>query len=236
MSWAIGGAALAPLVAHALQVAAGRLGVKVSQMVLATPSGAIDQVFWEVGGLFYRGSCGTVIRLLVVYAVNNVSPFTTGFRRIVQKSSIEIISEHVFLNWEVALDKIQLLASLYMMRTNASYQQAELLRRNKVVAKMAAADTASPEYGAINLLINTWEAISVLVLNLNEEDKNFVFGTLPALHMFTELNDAIDVIGCKTPAFASNFRLLSKQQLEWLKFKDDHYQTGAKAGMHALFG
>lgn len=134
------------------------------------------------------------------------------------------------------MDKIQLLAWLYMMRTNPCYQQAESLRRTKAVAKMASAEKNSPEYAAINLLINTWEAISVLVLDLNEEDKNFVFGTLPALHMFTELNDAIEVIGSNTPAFASNFRLLSKHQLEWLKFKDDHYQTGAKAGMHALFG
>ena len=134
------------------------------------------------------------------------------------------------------MDKIQLLALLYMMRTNPCYQQAESLRRTKSVAKMASADKKSPEYAAINLLINTWEAISVLVLDLSEEDRNFVFGTLPALHMFTELNDAIEVIGSNTPAFAANFRLLSKHQLEWLKFKDDHYQTGAKAGMHALFG
>src|ERR1700757_3798518 len=89
---------------------------------------------------------------------------------------------------------------------------------------------------AINLLINTWEAISVLVLDFADEDKNFIFGILPVLYMFTELNDAIEVIGCKIPAYAANFRLLSKQQLEWLKFKDDHYQTGEKAGMHALFG
>ena len=133
------------------------------------------------------------------------------------------------------MDKIQLLASLYMMRTSPWYQQAETLRRGKDVAKMAA-DKKSPEYAALHLLINTWEAISVLVLELNEEDRNFVFATLPAHHMFTELNDAIEVLGAKTPAFATNFRLLSKHQLEWLKFKDDHYQTGSKAGMHALFG
>ena len=154
----------------------------------------------------------------------------------VQKLSTETVSGVTLVNWEVTLDKIQLLASLYMMRTNTHYQQAESLRRRKVVAEMANADKKSPEYAAINLLINTWEAISVLVLDLNQEDRNFVFGTLPALHMFTELNDAIEIIGSKTPAFATNFRLLSKHQLEWLKFKDDHYQTGAKAGMHALFG
>ena len=56
------------------------------------------------------------------------------------------------------------------------------------------------------------------------------------LYMFTELSDAIDIISCKFPAYAANFRLLSKQQLEWLKFKDERYQTGEKSGMHALFG
>ncbi|HZR85292.1 MAG TPA: hypothetical protein VFB02_00725 [Bradyrhizobium sp.] len=134
------------------------------------------------------------------------------------------------------MDKTQLLASLYMMRTSPSYQQAETLRRSKGAAKMATADKKSAEHAALNLLINTWEAISVLVLELNEEDRKFVFGTLPALHMFTELNDAIEELGSKTPAFAANFRLLSKHQQEWLRFKDDHYHTGSKAGMHALFG
>lgn len=56
------------------------------------------------------------------------------------------------------------------------------------------------------------------------------------LYMFTELNDAIETISCEIPGYATHFRLLSKQQLEWLKFKDDHYQTGEKSGMHALFG
>jgi hypothetical protein len=134
------------------------------------------------------------------------------------------------------LDKSQLLASIYMMRTNACYQQAETLRRSKAGAKMASAGKTTPEHAAINLLINTWEAISVLVLDSNDEDREFIFGILPVSHMFTELNDAIEVFGSKTPAYAANFRLLSKHHAEWLKFKDDHYQTGAKAGMHALFG
>jgi hypothetical protein len=134
------------------------------------------------------------------------------------------------------LNKTQLIASVYMMRTNTQYQQAESLRRRTGAAGMANAGKTSADYAAINLLINTWEAISVLVLDFADEDKNFIFGILPVLYMFTELNDAIEVIGCKIPAYAANFRLLSKQQLEWLKFKDDHYQTGEKAGMHALFG
>jgi len=134
------------------------------------------------------------------------------------------------------LDRTQLLASIYMMRTSPSYQQAESLRRSKAGSKMASADKKSAEHAALNLLINTWEAISVMVLELNEEDRNFVFGTLPALHMFTELNDEIETLGSNTPAFASNFRRLSKHQHEWLKYKDDHYHTGSKAGMHALFG
>jgi len=134
------------------------------------------------------------------------------------------------------LNKTQLLATLYMMRTNAPYQEAEALRRTSVVAEMAHADKTSEEYAAVFMLINTWESISVLVLELDEKDRDFLFGTLPVLFMFTELNDAIEIISCDIPGYAANFRLLSKRQAEWLKFKDDHYQTGEKSGMHALFG
>jgi hypothetical protein len=138
----------------------------------------------------------------------------------------------------MTLSKTQLLATLYMMRTNAKYQGVEAQRRNgkKDVAAMARADKSTQDYGDISLLINTWEAISVLVLELENEDKDFIFGTLPVLHMFTELSDAIEILSCESPAYAANFRLLSKQQVEWLKFKDDRYQTGEKGGMHALFG
>ena len=134
------------------------------------------------------------------------------------------------------MNKTQLLATLYMMRTSAPYQCAEKLRRSKVVAEMARADKSSDDYGAISLLINTWESISVLVLDLEDKDRNFIFQTLPVLHMFTELSDGIEIVGCEFPGYAANFRLLSKLQLEWLKFKDDHYQSGEKGGMHALFG
>lgn len=135
------------------------------------------------------------------------------------------------------MNRAQLLATAYALRTNAQYQGAEHRRRSKNdVAAMANADKMDPDYGAVSLLINTWEAISALALDCEDEDKDFIFGVLPALHMFTELNDAIETISRKHPGYAANFRLLSKQQQEWLKFKDDHYQTGEKAGMHALFG
>jgi hypothetical protein len=99
---------------------------------------------------------------------------------------------------------------------------------------MARAEKSSPEYGAITLLINTWETISLLIIQV--KDKDLIFEITPVLYMFTELSDAIDIIGEDLPYFAANFRLVSKLHLEWLKFKDDRYQTGEKAGMHALFG
>jgi len=132
------------------------------------------------------------------------------------------------------LNKTQLLASLFEMRTHAQYQSAEATRRRGNIADMARED--SPDHGAINLLVNTWETISVLVLELEDKDKESIFEILPVLYMFTQLNDAIEIISEKFPAYAANFRLLSKQQLEWLKFKDDRYQTSEKGGMHALFG
>ena len=138
--------------------------------------------------------------------------------------------------WEATLSKTQLLATLYQIRSNPKYQAAEATRRVKKAAAMANAGEDTEDFGDIKLLINTWETISVLVLGLKKKDKELIFEVTPVLHMFTELSDAIEILGCKFPDLASNFRLLSKQHLEWLKFKDDRYQTGEQGGMHALFG
>jgi hypothetical protein len=134
------------------------------------------------------------------------------------------------------LSKTQLLATLYQIRSNPKYQVAEGLRRKNKAAALARASEDTEEFGAINLLINTWETISVLILELKNKDKELIFEVTPVLHMFTELSDAIDIFSEKFPDYAANFRLLSKQQLEWLRFKDERYQTGEKGGMHALFG
>jgi hypothetical protein len=136
----------------------------------------------------------------------------------------------------MTLSNIQLLATIYTMRTNSGYQGAELRRRTvNNVAEMA--ESEDPEVsGAVKLLINTWETIACLVLDLDDEDKEHIFASVPFTYMFTELNDAIEVLGCQFPYLAANFRLVSKQQAAWLKFKDDRYQTGESGGMHALFG
>lgn len=135
---------------------------------------------------------------------------------------------------EVALHT-QLLATIFQIRSNASYQQAEGMRRRiNNVSAMARADKTTEEFGAVNFLINSWETISVLILQI--KDKDLIFEITPVLHMFTELSDAIETISCEFPDYAANFRLLSKLQAEWLKFKNDRYQTAEKSGMHALFG
>jgi|SRR4030095_1596336 hypothetical protein len=136
----------------------------------------------------------------------------------------------------MTLNNIQLLATIYSMRTNSKYQKAEFRRREvNNVAAMAESDSLE-DSGAVKLLINTWETISLLVLELEDEDKEDIFASVPFTYMFTELNDAIEILGCKFPYLAANFRLVSKQQAAWLKFKDDRYQTGEQGGMHALFG
>jgi hypothetical protein len=136
--------------------------------------------------------------------------------------------------WEAALDS-QLLATIFQIRSNPSYQEAEgARRRSNSVAAMAKADKNSLEFGYVNLLINSWETISVLILQV--KDKDLIFEVTPVFYMFTELSDAVEIISCEFPDYAANFRLLSKLQAEWLKFKDDRYQTGEQGGMHALFG
>jgi len=134
----------------------------------------------------------------------------------------------------------QLLATIFQIRSNPSYQRAETMRQQAMrqhrngVSGMAKAGRNSAEFGAVNLLINSWETISLLVLQV--KDKDLIFEVTPVLYMFTELSDAIDIISCEFPDYAANFRLLSKLHAEWLRFKDDRYQTGAQGGMHALFG
>ncbi|MCK1521998.1 hypothetical protein [Bradyrhizobium sp. 17] len=133
------------------------------------------------------------------------------------------------------MKKTQLLATLYKMRSNPLYQHAEVRRRELGdVSAMARAEQNTTEYAQIRLLINTWELISTLILQVKHKD--FIFETTPVLYMLTELSDAIDIITEEFPDYAANFRLVSKQQAEWLKFKDERYQTGEKSGMHALFG
>jgi hypothetical protein len=137
----------------------------------------------------------------------------------------------------MTLNNIQLLSTIYAMRTNSQYQTSEMRRRNFRDGIAAMAESEVPEdSGAVRLLINTWETISVLVLELDHEEKDAIFASVPFLYMFTELSDAIDALDCKFPFFAANFRLVSKQQAAWLKFKDDKYQSGEQGGMHALFG
>jgi hypothetical protein len=136
----------------------------------------------------------------------------------------------------MTLNNIQLLATIYSMRTSAQYQKAELLRRRSTDVGGMAKDKTSDGYAAVNYQIQIWDVISAFVLDLDDEDRDDIFKFVPFLYMFTELNDAIEVISCEFPDYAANFRLASKHQLEWLKFKDDRYQTAEKGGMHALFG
>lgn len=76
------------------------------------------------------------------------------------------------------MHKTQLLATIYAMRTNAHYQTAEKRRRDlNDVGAMARTVKTDADYGSVILLINTWEAISLLVLELEDEDKDFFFGS-----------------------------------------------------------
>ena len=65
------------------------------------------------------------------------------------------------------MSKTQLLATLYQIRSNPKYQAAETTRRMKKAVALARAGEDTEDFGAIKLLINTWETISVLVLELS---------------------------------------------------------------------
>jgi hypothetical protein len=133
-----------------------------------------------------------------------------------------------------------ILATLYSMRSNPTYQQAEALRQKVGAANMAGAEKNSAEYGAVCFLIGTWETIAVLSLPLAKTQKARVFEVTPVAFMHALLGDAILAIRKvdKGPGvnYAINFQKLSDEQTDWLKTKPESYHTGEGGGMHALFG
>jgi hypothetical protein len=149
------------------------------------------------------------------------------------------------------MDETSTLVAIQTLRTNSAYHDAEILRRKTEggAANMALAAEDSPEYAAIHLLINTWEAIAVLMSGLEQRDR--IYEVTPVCHMHNHLKDAItnivlkhtklktaDELSIPNAGYGANFSILANDYDNWLKRKNKsaQYITGACDGMYACFG
>jgi hypothetical protein len=131
---------------------------------------------------------------------------------------------------------IELLASLYAIRSTPAYHAAEVLRRATKgnALGMATAPEGSDEHSAVVLLISTWETIALMIMGGVDKDK--AFEVTPVGHMYGNLKEAIERLGKNIKGYASNFEKLNYNYDLWLSKQDTTYQTAARGGIHALFG
>jgi hypothetical protein len=133
-------------------------------------------------------------------------------------------------------EEIAVLLALETLRNNPEYHAAEVLRRSTPggSAKMVLEKESSRAYGAILLLISTWEAIAVMVSSVKRTDR--IFEITPVCNMYLALEDAIQALRKTIPGFAANFIALKAAYDAWLKNKDGEYKSAACNGLHAKFG
>jgi hypothetical protein len=138
------------------------------------------------------------------------------------------------------MEDAQVLAALYAIRTNPAYRAAEILRlRTKGGAEARArAEKTSDEYGAILLLVNTWETISSMLRHVSEPTREKVFAVTPLAQMHEALRPAIDALGSGCPGFADDFGDMSRRHREWLGGcgKGDYVSGNPCGGLQAFFG
>jgi hypothetical protein len=143
------------------------------------------------------------------------------------------------------------LLAIHMMRMNAAYREAELVRRSKG-AKAMAAKKGSKDYAAIALLIGSWNAIGAAVRQavpggstsptgdaFLDAYLNAIFETVPVCHMYSALKDAVEKIEKDWgEEFAPDFEWLYQEYLKWLERnkKSKGYKTAHCNGIRAFFG
>jgi hypothetical protein len=138
------------------------------------------------------------------------------------------------------MEDAQVFAALHTIRTNPAYRAAEILRLRTEggAAAMAKAAKTSDEYGAVLLLVNTWEAIASILEHVSESTREAVFAVTPVAQMHEALRPAIDALGTGCPEFGERFTAMARQHREWLSGcgKGGDYVSGNCGGLQALFG
>jgi hypothetical protein len=129
------------------------------------------------------------------------------------------------------------LANILTLRRDSGYQAAELLRQQQGAEWMAEQPQDTQAYGAVRLLIGTWESIAMQVLAGCPPADGPFFDANPVGYMWDGLKDGIKVIRDDLgQQYASNFESLNKKYRNWLKKQTATYQTGALDGINAQFG
>ena len=137
------------------------------------------------------------------------------------------------------MEDAQVLAALYAIRTNPADRAAEVmrLRTEGGAAAMARAQKTSDEYGAVLLLVNTWEVIASMLKNVSEPTRERVFAVTPLATMHEALRPAIDALGTGCPGFGDAFAEMGGRHREWLQgCGKGEYMSGNCGGMQAFFG
>jgi len=102
---------------------------------------------------------------------------------------------------------------------------------------MAAQPADTEAYGAIRLMVNTWEQIAIQVLGGCPPADDRFFASNPVGHMWDALKPGIDVVRDDLGnQYAGNFEALNRKYRNWLKKQPKSYQSRALDGINAQFG
>jgi hypothetical protein len=149
------------------------------------------------------------------------------------------------------MDESAALVAIHGLRTQATYQEAERLRRRTKggAAELVKGKDDSAELAAVHLLVNTWETIASIIEGVESKDR--IFEVTPVCHMHRNLKDAIADLGIRhakvkefgaadmpNNGYGAKFNKLANDYDNWLleKHKTQGYITGACDGMYACFG
>jgi hypothetical protein len=132
------------------------------------------------------------------------------------------------------------LSEILALRLSQAYQDAEAIRQQLGAEKMATYPATSAQYGALRLLIGTWENIAIRVRG-NDPLKVPFYETNPVGYMWNKLSPGIAGVRSEFPRrsgnlYAHQFYLLNRAYTTWLKSQPVIYRTAALQGINAQFG
>lgn len=132
------------------------------------------------------------------------------------------------------------LFEIHQLRLSPSYQAAEAIWQSIGAKAMASSPTSTPQYGALRLMVGTWETIAIRVRS-NDALKVPFYQTNPVGFMWDKLLPGIKGVrgefkSSAAPSYAHEFELLNRAYGNWLKGLPAAYRTAALGGIHALFG
>ena len=132
------------------------------------------------------------------------------------------------------------LSEILQLRLSPSYQAAEAIRQSIGAEAMASSPTSTAPYGALRLMVGTWETIAIRVRS-NDALKVPFYQTNPVGFMWDKLLPGMKVVRAEfnvraASLYAHEFELLNRAYRKWLKGLPASYRTAALQGVNAQFG